>query len=134
MRAARMHAYSQPLVLEDVPVPEIEPNEVLVKVGGAGMCRTDVQLLDGYFRPYAESTFPLTLGHEIAGEIDKIGGMVPNSAGFEEGIRSSWSADGETKPAAIVMRATRRSAPTGSGLGLAPTADTLNTFPFPCSI
>lgn len=85
MRAARMHAYSQPLVLEDVPVPEIEPNEVLVKVGGAGMCRTDVQLLDGYFRPYAESTFPLTPGHEIAGEIDKIGGMVPKSAGFEEG-------------------------------------------------
>ena len=85
MRAARMHAYNQPLVLEDVPIPEIEPNEVLIRVGAAGMCRTDVQLIDGYFRPYVESIFPLTLGHEIAGEIHKIGSLVPKSAGFEEG-------------------------------------------------
>ena len=85
MRAARMHAYNKPLVLEEVPIPEIEPNEVLVKVGAAGMCRTDVQLLDGYFRPYAESTFPLTPGHEIAGTIDKIGGVAAKSSGFEEG-------------------------------------------------
>jgi propanol-preferring alcohol dehydrogenase len=42
-------------------------------------------LLDGYFRPYAESTFPLTPGHEIAGEIDKIGGLVPRSTGLQEG-------------------------------------------------
>jgi alcohol dehydrogenase, propanol-preferring len=49
------------------------------------MCRTDVQLLDGYFRSYTEPAFPLTLGHEIAGEIDKIGGAVPKSVGFEEG-------------------------------------------------
>jgi propanol-preferring alcohol dehydrogenase len=85
MRAARLHAYNQPLVLEEVPVPQIEANEVLVKVGAAGMCRTDVQLIDEYFRPYAESIFPLTLGHEIAGEIHKIGSLVPKSAGFEQG-------------------------------------------------
>ena len=85
MRAARMHGYNQPLVLEDVPIPEIEPNEVL---GAAGMCRTDVQLLDGYFRPYSEATFPLTPGHEIAGEVHKIGSLVPKSAGFEEGDQS----------------------------------------------
>lgn len=85
MRAARMHGYNQLLVLEDVPVPEIEPNQVLVKVGAAGMCRTDVQLVDGYFRAYAESTFPLTPGHEIAGEVHKIGSLVPKSAGLAEG-------------------------------------------------
>jgi propanol-preferring alcohol dehydrogenase len=85
MRAARMHGYDRPLILEDVPVPEIEPNEVLIKVTAAGMCRTDVQLLDGYFRPYSEATFPLTLGHEIAGEVHKIGSMVAKSAGLEEG-------------------------------------------------
>ena len=85
MRAARLHGYNQPVVLEDVPIPDIEPNEVLVKVGAAGMCRTDVQLIDQYFRRYVESAFPLTLGHEIAGEIDKIGSLVPKSAGFEEG-------------------------------------------------
>jgi alcohol dehydrogenase, propanol-preferring len=50
MRAARMHGYNQPLVLEDVPMPEIKPDEVLVRVTAAGMCRTDVQLIDGYLR------------------------------------------------------------------------------------
>jgi propanol-preferring alcohol dehydrogenase len=85
MRAARLHGYNQPVVLEEVPIPDIEPNEVLVKVGAAGMCRTDVQLIDQYFRRYVESAFPLTLGHEIAGEIEKIGSLVPKAAGFEEG-------------------------------------------------
>ncbi len=85
MRAARMHGYNQPLVLEDVPVPDIEANEVLVKVAAAGMCRTDVQLIDGYFRRYNEATFPLTPGHEIAGVADKVGSLVPKAAGIEEG-------------------------------------------------
>jgi propanol-preferring alcohol dehydrogenase len=65
MIAARMHAYKQPLVLEDVPVPDIQPDEVLVKVTAAGMCRTDVQLLDGYFRPYAEMAFPYVASQTI---------------------------------------------------------------------
>jgi propanol-preferring alcohol dehydrogenase len=85
MLAARMHAYHQLLVLEDVPEPEVQPDEILVKVKAAGMCRTDVQLLDGYFRKYAESSFPLTPGHEIAGEVHKIGGLASKSGGFEEG-------------------------------------------------
>lgn len=49
MRAARMYGYKQPRRLEDIPVPEPGPDEVLITVGGAGMCRTDVQLVDGYF-------------------------------------------------------------------------------------
>ncbi len=85
MRAARMHGFDQPLVLEDIPIPEIKPTEVLVKVGAAGMCRTDVQLIDGYFRAYVEPTFPMTLGHEIAGEIHKVGVAVPKSENWEEG-------------------------------------------------
>jgi propanol-preferring alcohol dehydrogenase len=35
-----MHGYHQPLVLEDIPMPEIKPDEVLVRVTAAGMCRT----------------------------------------------------------------------------------------------
>src|SRR6478609_10232602 len=49
MRAARMYGYKQPLRLEEIPVLTPGPEEVLVKVGGAGMCRTDFQLIDGYF-------------------------------------------------------------------------------------
>ncbi|MCW5889503.1 MAG: NAD(P)-dependent alcohol dehydrogenase [bacterium] len=84
MRAARMHAYDQPLVLEDVPIPDLAADEVLVKVGAAGMCRTDVQLVDGYFRKYAEMTFPVTPGHEIAGTVEKVGSLVK---GFQEGAQ-----------------------------------------------
>jgi propanol-preferring alcohol dehydrogenase len=79
-----MHDYQKPLVLEEVPTPEIGPDEVLVKVGAAGMCRTDVQLVDGYFSPYAPSTFPLTPGHEIAGEIVRVG-KTAEANGHREG-------------------------------------------------
>jgi propanol-preferring alcohol dehydrogenase len=43
------------------------------------MCRSDVQLVDGYFRPYADIKPPITLGHEITGVVSKIGSIVPKS-------------------------------------------------------
>src|SRR5215471_5980687 len=85
MKAARMHEYGKPLVLEDVPVPEIQPDEIVVRVTACGMCRSDVQLVDGYFRPYADIPPPITLGHEITGVVHKIGGIVPKASGFKEG-------------------------------------------------
>jgi alcohol dehydrogenase, propanol-preferring len=80
MLAAQMHGYKQPLVLEDVKVPEILPDQVLVRVGGAGMCRSDVQLIDGYFAEALQTKFPITPGHEIAGLVSAIGDGVPKSA------------------------------------------------------
>jgi alcohol dehydrogenase, propanol-preferring len=85
MRAARMHGYKQPLVLEDVKVPDMAADEVLVRVSAAGMCRTDAQLLDGYFKDYNPLTFPIIPGHEIAGTVEKIGSLVPQTAGLSEG-------------------------------------------------
>jgi len=85
MKAARMHEYGKPLVLEDIPVPDIAEDEVLVQVKACGMCRSDVQLIDGYFRPYADLKPPLTLGHEITGIIAKMGSLVPKGAGIAEG-------------------------------------------------
>jgi propanol-preferring alcohol dehydrogenase len=78
-----MHGYKQPLVLEEIPIPDIGPTEVLVKVGGAGMCRTDFQLIDGYFGQ--DMPLPATPGHEIAGTIDRVGADVPASAELSEG-------------------------------------------------
>jgi len=46
MLAARMDGYKQPPVLEEVNIPEISSDQVLVRVGEAGMCRSDVQLSD----------------------------------------------------------------------------------------
>jgi propanol-preferring alcohol dehydrogenase len=85
MRAARMYGYNQPLVLEEVDLPEIAPNEVLVKVEAAGMCRTDVQLVDGYFKDHLQRPFPMIPGHEIAGSIEQIGDEVPVSANLAIG-------------------------------------------------
>jgi propanol-preferring alcohol dehydrogenase len=87
MRAARMHGYKQPLKLEEIPIPEIEADQVLVKVGGAGMCRTDFQLIEGYFHSNLPMDFPATPGHEIAGTVDRIGSQVPTAAGIAEGDR-----------------------------------------------
>jgi propanol-preferring alcohol dehydrogenase len=85
MRAARMYGYNQPLKLEDIPIPDIAPDEVLVKVGAAGMCRTDFQLVEGYFRNAKAFDFPLTPGHEIAGWIERIGSRVSKQFGLAEG-------------------------------------------------
>jgi len=85
MKAARIRAYNKPLVLEDVPVPDVGPDEVLVQVRACGMCRSDVQLVDGYFRKYADIPTPIIPGHEITGVVHKLGPLVPQSAGLQEG-------------------------------------------------
>lgn len=85
MKAARLHEYGRPLVLEDIPIPEIQADEVLVKVKACGMCRSDVQLVDRYFLKYADIPRPITPGHEIAGVVQKIGAVVPKAVGLKEG-------------------------------------------------
>ncbi len=85
MLAARMYGYNQPLVLEEVKTPEIGPEEVLVKVEAGGMCRTDVQLIEGYFKEALDLKFPAIPGHEIAGLVDQIGSRVPKTADLATG-------------------------------------------------
>jgi propanol-preferring alcohol dehydrogenase len=80
-----MHEHGEALVLDDVPVPGIQLDEVLVQVRACGMCRSDVQLVDGYFRKYADIPTPITPGHEITGVVHKLGGLVPKSVGYQEG-------------------------------------------------
>nr|WP_179614954.1 NAD(P)-dependent alcohol dehydrogenase [Nocardioides marinisabuli] len=77
MRALQLLA-PHVLELRDVPLPEIGPDEVLVKVSGAGLCHTDVSVLHGPQRP----TPALTLGHETAGTIAAMGSAV---TGWSEG-------------------------------------------------
>lgn len=85
MKAARILEYHKPLVLEDIPVPDIAADEVLVKVAACGMCRSDVLLVDGFFQGYGDIPPPVIPGHEITGTIEKIGSLVPEAAGLEEG-------------------------------------------------
>jgi D-arabinitol dehydrogenase (NADP+) len=59
-------------VLGELPIPEPGPGEVLVKVLVAGVCGTDAHLHEGEFGP----SYPLTPGHEVAGEVVAVGPAV----------------------------------------------------------
>lgn len=66
-------------VVEDVPVPDPGPNEVLVQVKAAGLCHSDIHIIKGHLSSGAFPVIaPLTLGHEVAGTIVKLGSGVSN--------------------------------------------------------
>src|SRR5262249_56899478 len=94
MKAARINEYNKPLVLEDVPVPDIQPDEILVNVKACGMCRSDVLLVDKFFQGYGDIKPPVTPGHEITGLVSKIGGGVPEKAGGGGGEPLGFAARG----------------------------------------
>ena len=70
MRAVRLHAPGEELRVEDVPLPEPAGTEVRIRVAGAGVCHTDLHIVDG-IQPRVD--LPRTLGHEVAGWIDAVG-------------------------------------------------------------
>jgi propanol-preferring alcohol dehydrogenase len=73
MQAARYHGPGPALHLETVAVPTPGPHEVLVRTTHAGVCRTDLHFLSGLLNL---GIAPLTLGHEIVGEVAAVGGEV----------------------------------------------------------
>lgn len=82
MRAARLYKVGEPLIVESVPAPALEPGEILVEVAACGLCGTDIHLaIDG---DIPVSRAPITLGHEAAGVIAAIGDSV---RGFAIGQR-----------------------------------------------
>ena len=80
MKAALMRAYHQPLELIERARPEpVHPNDVLVRIGGAGVCATDLHAIDGLMEP-AGVTLPRVLGHENAGCVEALGADVTSVA------------------------------------------------------
>ncbi|MBI1886591.1 MAG: alcohol dehydrogenase catalytic domain-containing protein [Chloroflexi bacterium] len=75
MRAARYHGPGQPLRIESVPVPAAGDHDALVRVRAAGVCHTELHFLSGLLNL---GIAPLTLGHEIAGEVAEVGSHVRN--------------------------------------------------------
>lgn len=69
MKAARLYEYGQPLRIVDVAIPEPEADEVLIRVAGAGICRSDLYVIDGDLPEYV--SLPVTMGHEIAGWVER---------------------------------------------------------------
>ena len=81
MKAVRLHAYNQQPVVEDVPEPEISgAHDVIVKIGGAGVCRTDLHIILGQWAERTQTELPYTLGHENAGWVHEVGSDVTNVA------------------------------------------------------
>lgn len=81
MRAERFYADTKTVALEDVPIPEPGPGEVLVKVAFCGICHSDLSLINGTF-PAQQPV--VTQGHEASGTIAKLG---PEVTGWDEGDR-----------------------------------------------
>lgn len=76
MRAAVVHAFGQPLVLEEVPIPVPGPGEVLVKIVSTGVCHTDLHAADGDWPVKPTPSF--IPGHEGAGIVAAVGPGVNN--------------------------------------------------------
>jgi propanol-preferring alcohol dehydrogenase len=77
MRAARIFE-DLSLRLDDLAVPEPGPGEVLVRIHAAGVCGTDLHILDGMIKP---DPYPMTVGHEAAGVVATAGAGTSVSAG-----------------------------------------------------
>jgi NAD+-dependent secondary alcohol dehydrogenase Adh1 len=81
MKAVRLHTYHQQPVIEEVPEPTVKgPLDVVVKIGGAGVCRTDLHIIEEQWAGKSNVTLPYTIGHENAGWVHEIGSAVTNVA------------------------------------------------------
>lgn len=81
MRAARLHQYHGPLHVEELAEPVLlAPHDVIVRIGGAGLCRTDLHIQEGQWAEKSGVELPYVLGHENAGWVHEIGSAVGNVA------------------------------------------------------
>ena len=78
MLSARIHEYQKPLVVESIPKPSgVRGEAVLVKVGAAGLCHSDLHLMNGEWKDAIPLALPKVPGHENAGWVEQVGDTVP---------------------------------------------------------
>jgi NAD+-dependent secondary alcohol dehydrogenase Adh1 len=89
MKAAVLHRLDPTVSAEDlvryeeVPDPRIaEPSDVIVRIGGAGVCRTDLHVIEGIWQDKIGIELPYVMGHENAGWVEEVG---PAVTGFRKG-------------------------------------------------
>jgi len=81
MKAIRVHSYGEPPRLDEVPEPRVTgPDDVIVEIAGAGLCRTDLHIIDGWFADVIPAELPVILGHENAGWVQAVGPAVEHLA------------------------------------------------------
>jgi NAD+-dependent secondary alcohol dehydrogenase Adh1 len=89
MKAAVLHRYDTTLknpdfvAWEEIPEPKLKGDtDVLVRIGGAGVCRTDLHIIEGIWREKVDVQLPYVMGHENAGWVEEVGRRVE---GFKKG-------------------------------------------------
>lgn len=96
MRAMRLHAPSQPLALDEIPIPRPGAGEVQLRVLACGVCRTDLHVVDGEL---SEPRLPLIPGHEVVGEVTALGeGVTGLAPGQRIGVPWLGWTCGECEP------------------------------------
>jgi NAD+-dependent secondary alcohol dehydrogenase Adh1 len=87
MKAARLHRYDESipkdsLTVEEIDEPKIEgPLDVIIRIGAAGLCRTDIHVVEGQWAPIQDpygALLPYVLGHENSGWVEEVGSAVTN--------------------------------------------------------
>ena len=116
MKAAVLHAFDEKLTAkefvkyEDVTDPKISrPMDVIVRIGGAGVCRTDLHIVEGIWRSKVDVKLPYIMGHENAGWVEAIG---PGRRGRQGWRQRHLSSAGDQR-ALSGLPARRRHARTG---------------------
>jgi NAD+-dependent secondary alcohol dehydrogenase Adh1 len=76
-----VHEYHSDPQIDDIPEPTLQgPLDVIVKIGGAGVCRTDLHIINGDWAAAQNPELPYVIGHENAGWIEAVGDGVTNVA------------------------------------------------------
>ncbi len=78
MKAVRIHAYGGPEVLayEDVPLPTLAEDDVLIQVHAAAVNPVDWKIREGYLQGFLNEKLPLTLGWDVSGVVEAVGANV----------------------------------------------------------
>jgi NAD+-dependent secondary alcohol dehydrogenase Adh1 len=81
VKAVRIHKFHETPVIDEVAEPKVTgPLDVIVKIGGAGVCRTDLHIIEGQWDAAMGTPLPYILGHENAGWVHEVGSAVTNVA------------------------------------------------------
>ena len=99
MIAYRLVQPQEPPQLQDVPKPAPGAGQLLIKVGGCGLCHTDIGLMARTRAEWLDTPPPFTLGHEIAGWVAEIGqGVVGFKGGEPVAVVPVWGSCGHCAP------------------------------------
>src|ERR1700752_3649711 len=99
MIAFRLNQPQEPPQLQDVPKPSPRAGQLLIKVGGCGLCHTDIGLMARTKAEWFDTPPPFTLGHEIAGWVAELGqGVIGFKSGEPVAVVPIWGSCGHCPP------------------------------------